>query len=80
MDVLNEAPMIPTDEFPELLAALRGLGANHEERRLALGVGSTKYVERILRRLPEPMAPFIRSAAAPVLLRALLADIERKAA
>lgn len=80
MDISNEAPMIPTDEFPELLAALRALGTNHEERRQALGVGSTKYVERILRRLPEPLAPFVRGPAAPALLRALLRDIEQKVA
>ena len=80
MDAANELPMIPTEEFPTLLETLRNLGATHEERRRALGVGSTKYVERIMRRLPEPLAPFVRSSAAPILLRALLADIEREAA
>lgn len=51
MQTIPETLMLPTDEFPSLRAALLALGSTHEERLQALGVGSTKYVERI----PEPM-------------------------
>ena len=71
--------LMPTDEFPSLRAAIEGLGTTHEERRRKLNVNSKKHVQRILKRLPGPLAPFVKSEAAPILLRALLADIEQQA-
>jgi hypothetical protein len=71
--------IIPTEQFPEFRKAVLALGTTHEERRVQLGVTSTKTVERLLRRLPSPLAPLINSPAAARLLRALLSDIEQRA-
>lgn len=70
----------PTEQFPTLRAAIHGLGETHAERQAQLGVRNTRQVERLLRRLPYPMAPFLTGKAAPRLLRALLADLEKEAA
>lgn len=68
---------IPTDEFPEFKAALQALGSSDAERASILGFDSTKTIERLRRSLPVYLRPFVKT---PILLRALLTDIERKAA
>lgn len=75
-----DTAQLPTKEFPKLHAAIKGLGETHEERRQLLGVSNTKYVARLLRRLPEQFEPFVRGKAGPTLLRALLEDLEERAA
>jgi hypothetical protein len=66
-----------TREYPTLLATIKELGLTDRERAAEMGVTSTKTVERIRRRLPAALKPFVTE---PRLLRALLADLERKAA
>lgn len=66
-----------TREYPALLAALKELGPTDRERAEEMGVGSIKTVERLRRRLPAALKPFVTE---PRLLRALLTDLERKAA
>jgi hypothetical protein len=58
--------------FLRFQAALRELGANDTERATALGVKNGKTVERLRRRLPAPLHPFVRN---PQLLQALLDDL-----
>jgi hypothetical protein len=78
-DVMPE-PRIPTAEFPTLLRTIEGCGHNDVTRAAAIGVDAPKTVERLRRRLPAAMYPFILGPRAPELLRALLADVERRAA
>lgn len=66
-----------TQDFPTVLATLKMLGETDKAKADALGVGSTKTIERLRRRLPSALKPFI---VEPRLLRALLSDIEKKAA
>lgn len=68
---------LKTQDFPSVLAALKSLGETDKDKAAALGVGSTKTIERLRRRLPAALKPFITE---PRLLRALLSDIEREAA
>jgi hypothetical protein len=68
---------LKTQDFPTVLAALKELGGTDRDKAAALGVQSTKTIERLRQRLPAALKPFI---AEPRLLRALLADIDRMAA
>lgn len=65
-----------TDRYPSVLAALKELGENDTDKAAALGVKSTKTIERLRRRLPASLKPFIFQ---PRLLRALLADLDKAA-
>lgn len=65
-----------TQDFPAVLAAIKALGGTDHDKAVAIGVRSSKTVERLRVRLPAPLRPFITS---PSLLRALLADVERTA-
>jgi len=65
-----------TDQYPTVLATLKELGETDKDKAAALGVQSTKTVERLRRRLPAALKPFI---VEPRLLRALLADLEKAA-
>jgi hypothetical protein len=67
---------LKTDSYPSVLAALKELGETDKDKAAALGVQSTKTVERLRRRLPAALKPFI---AEPRLLRALLADLDKAA-
>lgn len=73
-------PKIPTREFPTLLATVKGYGVSDEDRALVIGVEAGKTVERLRRRIPGSMYPFVRGPRAAELLRALLADVERETA
>lgn len=66
-----------TREYPTLLETIKELGASDKERAVHLGVSAGKTVERLRRRLPASFKPFVTN---PQLLRALLTDLERKAA
>jgi hypothetical protein len=83
MTIFEEAvmtePRIPTAEFPTLLGTIEGYGVNDIDRAEAIGVYA-KTVERLRRRLPAAMYPFTKGPKAAELLRALLADVERRAA
>lgn len=68
---------LKTQDYPEFLATLKELGGTDRDKAAALGVQSIKTVERLRRRLPAALKPFV---AEPRLLRALLADLERKSA
>lgn len=63
---------LKTEDFPSVLAALEDLGPT-DRARAAILSQSTKTIERLRRRLPASLRPFINE---PRLLRALLADIE----
>lgn len=71
--------VIPTSEYPDLLQTLQSLGETDSERAAALDVGHTKTVERLRKRIPVQMWPFVKSPYAKQLLRALLQDLERAA-
>lgn len=62
------------DEYPSFVAAVRALGKTRHERADKLET-SPKTVDRLLKRLPEPLEPLLRQ---PHLLRALADDIERR--
>ena len=69
--------ILRSQDFPEFLEALKALGETDKDKAAALGVQSTKTIERLRRRLPSAFRPFVSE---PRLLRALLNDLERKAA
>ena len=79
-EVTMTEPRIPTAEFPTLLGTIEGYGRNDEERADAIGVDAPKTVERLRRRLPAAMYPFTKGPKAAEMLRALLTDVERRAA
>lgn len=68
---------ISADNFPTTIAVIQSLGENDTARAAELEVGHSKTVERMRRRLPGQLWPFLKSRHAPRLLRALLEDIER---
>jgi hypothetical protein len=70
---------IPADEFPLMLAVIQGLGETDVERAAELGVKHPKTVERLRKRIPAQLWPFLKSRHAIPLLRAMLADLERAA-
>jgi hypothetical protein len=70
---------ISSDEFPVTLALIQSLGGTDVERAAELDVKTPKTVERMRKRLPAQMWPFLRSRHAPRLLRALLEDLEQVA-
>lgn len=65
-----------TQDYPTLMTTLESLGKTDKERAVALDVQATKTIERLRRRLPAAIKPFIIE---PRLLRALLADLEQAA-
>lgn len=68
---------VPAEDLSEFQAALQALAPNDAQRAQILGVESTKTVERLRRSLPSQLRPFVN---APVLLRALLKDLDQEAA
>lgn len=60
-------------EYPSFVAAVRALGKTRQQRADALAV-NPKRVDRLLKRLPEALTPFL---AQPHLLRLLADDLER---
>lgn len=68
---------LSAQDYPTFLAALKELGETDRDKAAAIGVQSIKTVERLRRRLPAALRPFVNE---PRLLRALLADVEQRAA
>lgn len=66
-----------TKDYPAVLAALAELGETDKDKAAAVGVRSAKTIERLRVRLPSSLKLFVNE---PRLLRALLADIEKRAA
>lgn len=68
---------LETKDFPTVLATLAELGETDKDKAAAVGMQSTKTIERLRKRLPSALQLFVNE---PRLLRALLSDIEQKAA
>lgn len=62
------------DLYPSFTAALRALGKTRHERARALGT-NPKTIDRLLKRLPQPLEAF---RTQPHLLRLLADDLERQ--
>lgn len=69
-------PAIEMRDFPATLTFIESLGDTDEERARELGVKSGKTIERLRRRIPAAMAPFVRSKHAATLLRTMIDDIK----
>jgi len=66
--------LIMQEDCPRFVAAVRALGKTRLERAAALKTDA-KTVDRLLKRFPKPLAPFL---AQPHLLRALADDLETR--
>lgn len=68
--------IIPASKFPITMDYIQSIGESDTERALALGVKTPKTIERLRKRFPSQMRPFLESPHAIALLTRLLADLQ----